>query len=227
MQKFAIIGLGRFGERLARSLASAGAEVIAIDRHTRHVEAMRDHVTIAVRLDATDADSLRSQGVQHVDVAVVGIGEEFESSALTVAALRELGVKHIIARAMTDVQGRILQKVGADEIAQPESESAVRWAHRLMLPNLTQYIELGDDHSIIYRTPPTVFLDQPLSKLNLRNEFGVNLVAIERRVTRQTEEDRSVDELQLEIPRANTVIKASDILVLIGSNESLAGLPES
>lgn len=227
MQKFAIIGMGRFGERLARTLAASGAEVIAVDRHTRNVEAIRDQVTIAVRLDATDVDSLRAQGVQGVDVAVVGIGEEFESSALTVAALRELGVKHIIARAMTDIQGKILKRVGADEIAQPESESAVRWAHRLMLPNLTQYIELGDDHSIVYRTPPTSFLDQPLSKLNLRNQYGVNLVAIERRVARKTSDDRTVNELRLEIPRADTTIAADDILVLIGSNECLAELPEA
>lgn len=99
MQKFAIIGLGRFGQRLARALTSAGAEVIAVDRDAALVERIRDQVTLAVRLDSTDADALRAQGAHDVDVAVVGIGEDFESAALTVATLKELRVKRIIARA--------------------------------------------------------------------------------------------------------------------------------
>jgi len=229
-QRYAVIGLGRFGEKLARTLAAAGAEVIAVDKDARPVEALRDEVTVAVRLDSTDVESLRTQGVEHVDVAIVGIGENFESAALTVAALREVGVKRIIARAMTDIQGRILLRVGADEIAQPENESATRWSHRLMLPSLTQYVELGENHSMIYRTPPVSFVDKELRELDLRNQYGVNLVAIEREVGEdapddEAEKDAAPPDRTVEIPRAATKIRRSDTLVLIGTNDSLAQLP--
>ncbi len=228
MQKFAILGLGRFGERLARTLAAAGAEVMAIDRHTKPIERLRDEVTLAVRLDSTDPEALKAQGVDQVDVAIVGIGEDFESSALTVAALHELGVERIIARSMTELQGKILLRVGAVEVAQPENESAMRWAHRLMLPNLSQYVELGEGHSMIYRAAPKSFHQEKLKDLDLRNKYGVNLVAIERRVLEKKggeAGEAGVERVVLEIPFADTAILSTDTLVLIGSNESLAKLP--
>jgi len=226
MQKFAILGLGRFGDRLARSLVASGAEVIAIDRNGRPVEHLRDEVTLAVRLDSTDPEALQAQGVDQVDVAIVGIGEDFESAALTVAALHELGVRRIIARAMTELQGKILLRVGACEIAQPENESAMRWAHRLMLPNLSQYVELGEGHSMIYRSAPKSFHQEKLKDLDLRNKYGVNLVAIERRIMEKKKDSESgVEHVVLEIPFADTSILPTDTLVLIGSNESLAKLP--
>ncbi len=216
MQRFAVIGLGRFGQRLARALTAADAEVIAIDRDAQLVEQIRDEVTLAVRLDSTDSEALKMHGIADVDVAIAGIGEDFEDAALTVATLKELGVRRIIARAQTDIQAKILTRVGADEVALPERESAFRWAHRLMLPNLTRYIELGDEHSMIYASAPSRFHDKTLKQLDLRNEYGVNLIAIERR----TDEKPTII-----VPAANTAILADDILVLVGSNESLSGLP--
>ena len=158
MRRFAVIGLGRFGEHLARALAQAGDEVIAIDRDSDYVDRVRDDVTLAVRMDSTDKLALVAQGIAEVDAAIVTIGEAFESSVLTVVTLKELGVPRIIARAMTDLQGKILRKVGADEIASAEQESAMRWAHRLSLPNLSQYIELEADHSLVYIAAPAAFV---------------------------------------------------------------------
>ncbi|MFQ5590610.1 MAG: potassium channel family protein [Phycisphaerae bacterium] len=226
MQKFAIIGLGRFGHRLARALTSAGAEVIAIDRDARLVERIRDQVTLAVCLDSTDADALRAQGVPEVDVAVVGIGEDFESAALTVATLKELRVKRIIARAEREIQAEILTRVGANDVALPEGESALRWAHRLSLPNLTQYIELGEGHSIIHISAPRRFHDKTLVELDLRNQYGVNLIALKRSVSVQADPDApNTTTATIVVPDAKTMILPSDVLVLVGSNESLGRLP--
>lgn len=227
MQKFAIIGLGRFGQRLARALTSAGAEVIAVDRDAALVERIRDQVTLAVRLDSTDADALKAQGVHEVDVAVVGIGEDFESAALTVATLKELRVKRIIARAEREIQAEILRRVGADDVALPEAESALRWAHRLSLPNLTQYIELGEGHSIIYITAPRGFHHKTLKELALRNKYGVNLIALRRTMALQAEPDApTTTTATVVVPDADTTILPSDVLVLVGSNESLSHLPQ-
>ena len=115
MKRFAVIGLGRFGQRLAISLARSGAEVIAIDRDRDAVEAVRDQVSHAVRLDSTDEDALLAQGIDKVDVAIVGIGQGrggqgFESAILTVVHLKQMGVKQIYARAEDRISGDVFQR---------------------------------------------------------------------------------------------------------------------
>ncbi len=225
-QRFAVIGLGRFGLKLARSLSRMGAEVIAVDRNPKHVEEVRDEVTHAVRLDSTDPEALRAQGIHEVDVAVVGIGADFESSAMAVVTLKSLGVKHIVARARKEMQARILRSVGAHEIALPENESAVRWSHRLTLPNLKEYVELGDDYSMVYMTAPEEFANKTLLELDLRNKHGVTLVAIQRKgPTQKIEETGELLKPIVTVPAASTKILKNDVLIIVGSNESLSRLP--
>jgi trk system potassium uptake protein TrkA len=222
-QKFAVIGLGRFGTHLALTLTESDAEVIAIDRNPQPVETIRDAVALAVRLDATNEDALRAQGIDRVDAAIVGIGEHFESAALTVASLKAIGVGRILARAETDTQARILAKIGADTIINPEKESASRWAHRLMLPNLSQYVELGEEHSMVYIHAPAAFCHRTPLQLELRSAFGVNLVAIKRRPVAPKGEPSSPDVLT--VPQADTEILPDDVLILVGANQSLSRLP--
>lgn len=226
MTRFAVIGLGRFGECLAKALMASGAEVLAIDRTRTLVERLRDEVTLAVRLDATDPEALKAQGVDRVDAAIVGIGEDFEDAALTVATLKELGVARIYARAETEIQGRIMLKVGADAVVRPHRESALRWAHRLMLPNLRQYVELGEGYSLIYSTAPRAFHHKTLMQLGLRAAYGVNLVAVKRTVSvTKGERAKAVEESVISVPSADTTIHPDDILILVGSNEALSKLP--
>ena len=227
-QRFAVIGLGRFGQYLARALTSINSDVIGIDRDADLVERVRDQITLAVRLDSTDLEALTAQGVGDVDVAIVGIGQDFESAALTVANLKQLGVPRIIARAQTDVQARILTSVGAHQVAAPERESAERWAHRLTLPDLTQYVELGEGHTMIHTVAPKPMHHQTPTALDLRNKFGLNLIAIERQVAVHAGADAAATPTRvIEIPTAETTILPDDVLVLVGSNESLAKLPRS
>lgn len=225
-QEFAVIGLGRFGSRLAVTLTNNGAEVIAIDRDARLVEAIRNDVTVAVRLDSTVEEALRAQGVDQVDAAIVGIGEDFESTVLTVATLKAIGVPKIFARAESDTQAKILADIGAATIINPERESAFRWAHRLMLPNLRQYVELGEGHSMIYTVAPPAFHNKTLLELQLRAKYGVNLVAINRTVRDRSKDPESRTAVQtISVPSAATTILPDDVLVLVGSNESLSNLP--
>src|SRR6056297_2976590 len=130
MERYAVIGLGRFGFRLAELLTQAGAEVIAIDRRRDLVDAIRDRVGLAVALDSTDEEALRTQGIDKVDVAVVGIGTDFEANVLSVVTLKQLGLQRVIARATTPIRAKILSRVGADDIVNPENESAERWSNR-------------------------------------------------------------------------------------------------
>ena len=133
MKRFVVIGLGRFGRRLARELTEAGHEIIAIDTREALVERVRDEVALAVCLDATEPEALKSQGVDKVDAAVVAIGEDFEANALATATLKSLGVGRVISRASSDIQRRILDRIGADQVIFPEEEMAVRLAYKKAL----------------------------------------------------------------------------------------------
>ena len=226
MKKAAVIGLGRFGHKVACALNDSSVEVIAIDRSPKLVESIRDLVTLAVCLDSTDEEALKAQGVDQVDAVIVGIGEHFEAAALTVALLKSLAVKHIIARAKSDIQAKILRKVGADEIVNPEGESALRWAHRLTLPNIREYLELGEGYSLVYMAPPDLFHDKTLKELALRNKYGVNLVAIRRHeIIKVDEKGSAATTASVVVPDAETRILADDVLVLVGANDDLSKLP--
>lgn len=222
MQKFAVIGLGRFGMDLARALAATGAEVMAIDNNAQHIETVADDVAVAVCMDGTDEESMRKHAVHEVDCAVVGIGDNFEAATLTVAILKSMKIPRILARAQNQIQARVLASVGADEIVSPEYESALRWAHRLMLPNLREYIELGEGYTMVYMTAPRLLHKRTLQEINLRQAHAVNLVAIQRMIkTTSVSGGREVDKKIIEVPTAKTRIEPDDVLILVGSNEAL------
>jgi trk system potassium uptake protein TrkA len=226
MKKFAVIGLGRFGRRLAVSLTRGEAEVIAIDQNRDIVEEIRDEVTHAVRLDSTDEDALRSQGVDKVDVAIVGIGQSgrgFESSVLTVVNLKAMGVPRVYARAETIVQGQVLEKVGATEVIFPEIESAQRWAGKLITPQILDKIDLSPGYSLARIMAPDSFHERTVLDLQLRQKYGVNLVSIKRG---DNVEDRRQKEEVINVPLPDTIIYSGDTLMITGSDESLATLPE-
>ena len=134
MARFAVIGLGRFGMSLATHLTEAGAEVVAIDADRRVIENIKDEVTVAVALDATDEHALRAQNLEKVDAAIVCMGESFEANQLATLLLKNIGVKRIIAKANTTTQRHILQLIGADQVISPEEEMGAKLAKRLLVP---------------------------------------------------------------------------------------------
>jgi len=226
MKRFVVIGMGRFGHRLARELTEAGHEVIAIDTREALVERVRDEVALAVCLDATEPEALKSQGVDKVDAAVVAIGEDFEANALATATLKALGVGRVISRASTDIQRRILNRIGADQVVFPEEEMAVRLASQLTNPQIIDHVELSEGHGLVQIQAPAAWQGRTLAEIDLRKKYEVNLVAIKRPVKKQTPQGEEVVEEQvLDLPMPHTTIREGDILVLVGTTESLSALP--
>jgi trk/ktr system potassium uptake protein len=130
-QRFLVVGLGRFGAALAETLSARGVEVMALDADMGTIDAVKSRVAFAVQLDATDPEALRSVDASACAAAVVTMGEDFETSMLVVAALREAGVKRVIARAASARQARILTVIGADEVLELESEAGHRLGESL------------------------------------------------------------------------------------------------
>lgn len=227
MKTFAIIGLGRFGRRLATSLTEHGHEVIAVDTRQDLIEEARDEVALAVRLDATEAAALKAQNIDRVDAAIVTIGEHFEANALATATLKEIGVKQVISRAGTSIQAKILARIGADQVVSPEDESAVRLGRQLSNPNIMEFVELSEGHSLIQVKAPKPFHNKTLGQIDLRKKYNINLVAIKKQVsTVKAQGEETTQEQVIDVPMADTVIRPDDILVLVGATDSLARLPQ-
>jgi trk system potassium uptake protein TrkA len=222
MERYAVIGLGRFGRRLAQLLTESGTEVIGVDRSREVIEAVGDKITRAVCLNCTDEAALRSQGIDEVDVAVVGIGTDFEDAVLTTVLLKQLGVPRVISRATSVMRANILARVGADEVVNPERESAARWRTRLVAPKVMDQIDLAEDCSLAQIAPPSHFVGKTLGQLDVRNTYQVQVVAI-----RRTAEDVDAEgqtrtrQYVISVPMADTEIRKDDVLIVIGSNDAL------
>jgi trk system potassium uptake protein TrkA len=205
----------------------SGAEVIAIDRDRIIIEQIRDQVSHAVRLDSTDEEALRSQGVDKVDVAIVGMGQggrAFESAILTVVNLKQMGVKQICARAQNLVGGQVFSAVGATEIIYPEIESAQRWAYKLIAPHIGEKIDFAPGYSMASIIAPASFDDKTLMELQLRQRYSVNLIAIKRGPGSKDKKNKA--ETIINVPMPNTVIYAGDTLMVAGSDTDLEKLPQ-
>lgn len=226
MKRFAVIGLGRFGKKLAVALAMSRAEVIAIDKDRAAVEAIMDQVTHAVRLDSTDEDALKAQGVDKVDVAIVGMGQSgptFEAAILTVVNLRQLGVPLIYARAANLTAGQVYSAIGASEVIYPEIETAQRWAYRLIAPHIEEKIDFAPGYSLARVKAPTAFHGKTVMDLQLRQKYSINLVAIKRgEAGRRGGEESNI----INVPMPSTVIYDGDVLMVAGTDRDLARLPQ-
>lgn len=218
MRKFAVIGLGRFGTTVAESLAQRGAEVIAIDKDPRLVEKLKEIVTLAVRMDSTDEEALRSQGVDKVDVAIVSIGE-FESSILTTALLKKIGVPKVITRAShtaSKIQEKILSLVGADRIILPEEEMGKKLAQSLIVSNILDYLPITEKYSAAEVRAPSSFWGKRIGELKVRQKYHVNILEI-----RKMSPDKEKIERINYLPQATDIIEKGDILLIVGEEEDI------
>lgn len=221
-RQFAVIGLGRFGFHVARTLSDMGAEVAAIDIDKERVDQVSDFVTLAYTLDATDERALRSVGLQNVDVAVVSIGENIEASILVAMTLKEMGVKDIVAKGLTEIHGKVLEHLGVSKVIYPEAEIAVRLAHSLLTPNVMDQLTLSEDYSIEEISPPKTFVGKTLVETEMRKKYGVTVIAIRRRMPGLDSKGESVmKEEWIVSPPPTSVITNMDELVIIGRNEDL------
>ncbi len=211
MKQFVIIGLGNFGYYLATSLYEKGHEVLAIDINPKPVQAIKDMVSQAVIADSTEKKTLEQLGIKDMDAAVICIGSHMESSILTTLNIKDIGVKQIIAKAISEPHSRILYNVGATKIIFPEKDTAISLGERLNNPNILDYLPFLDNYSIIEWAPPNKFIGKTLQNLDLINRYGTQVIAIKALVPEQI----------LMIPKAGFVIKDSDILILLGPNDGI------
>jgi trk system potassium uptake protein TrkA len=213
-QTFAVVGLGRFGSAVASTLLQLGQDVIGVDNDAERVRQMGELTDNALQLDATDIRALQQAGIGDADVAVISIGENIEASLLVVMQVKDLGVPKIIAKAVTPLHGRILEKLGVTRVIFPEREMAERTARSLVIPNALDYIALSADFSIIDVTTPASFIGRTLREIELRPRFGLMLLAIKRSV--------AGEQTTLVAPPAEEVILAGDTLTVLGKNDKLA-----
>lgn len=211
-KQFAVIGVGRFGSSLARTLHKMGYEVLAIDNDEHEIEAIMHDVTHAVQVDALDVDAMKALGIRNFDVVIVGIGNDLQASILVTVQLKELGVKCVVAKAMNDLHGKVLEKVGADKVVYPERDMGVRVAHHLVSANVIDQINLSSEYSIVELQAPKKVVGLSLGEADLRARFGVVVLAIRR--------GKEI----IVSPGASDVIQGGDILVVLGNNDDLVKL---
>jgi trk/ktr system potassium uptake protein len=217
--KYAIIGLGEFGSSAAVGLFRKGAEVIAVDANIDRVNSIKDEVSLAVRLDATHEDALKSHGLGEVDVLIAAIGNNFEAQVLVVVHAKQQGIKKIVARATSLDHIRVLQAVGAHEVFNPE-ETAARWmVQRLLIQNISNYFELAEGFSVVEVNAPPSIVGKTIEELNLRRRFRINLVAMKKTTSDST--GRRVEQFN-PVPLPTEVIREGDVLALVGSVLDLA-----
>lgn len=219
--RFAVIGLGRFGTAVAKTLSQKGAEVLAIDINEEFVDVLRDDVAYPVTLDATDIKALSAQSIEDVDVAVVAIGTDFESELLITANLLELKVKRIIARAMNPTQKMILEKIGIKEIISPEVEVGITLAEKLLNPGILSFLDLPDDYEIVEIETPSNCVGRTLRELDLRKKYQINLITIKRTEVKNEEEEEEEESHVIGVPDPETEILETDNLLLLGIKKDI------
>jgi len=208
-----VLGLGRFGRSLALELAKREVQVLGIDRDPKIVQDLAEQLTHVVAADTTDPQALRQLGVADFGHAVVAIGTHMEASILTVAALSDLGVKSIWAKALNRMQGRILERVGAHRVVLPEHEMGERVAH-LVTGRMLDFIAFEDDYALVKTRTPEEAVGKSLGEARLRSKYSVTVVGIKRSgqdFTYATQE---------------TVVEPGDVLIVAGRTKAVEDFAE-
>ena len=178
MKSILLIGLGRFGRHIAIKLDELNHQVMAVDNNESRVEAVLPYVRNAQIGDATNEDFIRSLGVRNLDVCIVAIGDNFQSSLETTSLLKELGAKMVVSRAARDVHAKFLLRNGADEVVYPEKQLASWTAIRYSADHIFDYVELDEEHGIFEISIPDAWIGKTVGELDIRKKYNVNIMAL-------------------------------------------------
>ena len=211
MKRVVVVGLGIFGFNIAKDLYENGIEVIAIDKNKEVIQKIKGFSTKAILADGTDKDILESIGIQPDDVVIVSFGEDLAASTLITLHLKEMKVKTIIVKAPNEDHKHVLEKVGATEVIIPERAMADKVAKSLISPNVLDYIPLSEDYTICEMAPPPSFMGKTIGELHLRSRYHIEVIAIRE----------MLPERLTMVPRADFIIKDSDVLVVIGKEKDI------
>ncbi|KSU88032.1 potassium transporter Trk [Priestia veravalensis] len=208
-KEFAVVGLGRFGGSICKTLSDQGMEVLAIDTDEEKVNEYASVASHAVVGDSTDEGVLKGLGIRNFDHVIVAIGDNIQASILTTLILKELGVKKITVKAQNDYHAKVLSKIGANFIVHPERDMGRRIANSMISNSVLDYLELSDEHSIVELVASKKMAGNTLIDLDIRAKYGINIVAIKR------SQDIIVS------PQASESIKQGDILIVIGADVNI------
>lgn len=209
MKQIIVIGCGRFGSSVAKTLTKLGHDVMVIDQNHDIIKDMSEHVAHAVQMDTLDEASFRTIGLRNFDVAVVAIGSNMEASIMATLIAKEAGVPIVIAKALTEIHGKLLTKIGADKIIYPERDMGMRVAYGLVTPNILDVIEFSSEYSIVETVALDKWEGKSLKDINLSKQHGLVVIAI-----------KTGDKINI-VPSPEVIINHGDVVVILGSNKNL------
>lgn len=212
MKSYAVIGLGKFGFHVARGLAQQGLQVIAIDKDEEQIHEINEYVEDTIILDSTDIKALREAGISNVDVAIISIGENIESSILTVMAIKDLGVETIFAKALTPIHGQILSKLGATKVIYPEMESARKIVRRIVDNINYETIDLSATMKIAKLIVPLFWVGTSILSSNFEKKYEVKPIAYKHDGVWHTTFEN------------DDILDQDDILVVLGNSKHIEEL---
>jgi trk system potassium uptake protein TrkA len=208
-KQFGVIGLGRFGSSVAITLEKLGNSVLAIDRERDRIDAIKDYVTAAKKVDAIDSAALREAGIANCDAVVIAIGEDVESSVLATLVVKELGVKRVIVKAKNDLHGKVIEKLGVERILYPERDMGARLANQLVSSDVLEFIELSSEYSLEEVKASGEMVNKSIKDLRLREKYNIVIIAL-RRASKV-----------IVFPQADEKVLENDVLILIGETKSI------
>ncbi len=209
MKSVLLIGLGRFGQHIARQLDALHHQVMAIDRNESRVNAVLPYVTNAQVADATSEEYMESLGVSNFDVCIVAIGDDFQSSLETTTLLKELGAKLVVSRAARDVHAKFLMSNGADEIVYPERQLAEWTAIRYTADHILDYIALDGGHAIFEIAVPQKWIGKSVEEIDVRKKHGINIMAV-----------KSGGKMQMNIT-PQTIFSSNETILVLGNQKDI------
>ena len=213
MKQIAILGLGRFGRALARTLVEMGHDVMGVDANEAVVEKMAPVLTNCVQADVMDEQTLLSLGVTNFDIVVVGIGNsDMQASIFTTLMLKEMGVEHVVCKVSSNKHARILLKLGADRVVYPERDMGMRFAHSIAQSDVLEFIELSEEYSMMEINAPKYLIGKSLKESDVRSKYNINIVAIKR------------GKKIMVNPSPDAVLEQRDVLLAIGETKALTKL---
>lgn len=211
-KQFVVIGCGRFGQSVAIKLAEMGSEVMVVDENEEIIQSISDKVTYAVQADATDENAIKALGIRNFDVAIVTIGSDIQSSILVTLLVKEMGIKHIIAKAQNAAHAKVLYKIGANRVVFPEKEMGIKVAKGLLSSNVLELIDLAPEYSILEIKMSAEWIGKSLVEINMRRQYSISVIAIRRG-----------DDIDINVEPDRVLLK-DDVLVVVGHNKDLQKL---
>ncbi|KEO72164.1 potassium channel family protein [Anditalea andensis] len=225
--QYIIVGMGNFGAYLAARLTDLGHEVIGIDSDERKIETVKEKITHAITMNATDVHAIKTLPLKDVDVVVIAIGEDFGASIMSTAIFKQHNVKRLIGRAMNNLHETVIKAIGVDEIIHPEEETAERLAKRLQMKDVLDSLDVSDDYNIIEAKIPERYIGMTIAQTAIRNNYNINILTIIK-----MEEKPNIFGIKSKkrkvvgVVSPDTIIEKDDILLLFGHVRDIKKLLE-